>query len=169
MFELGLIVGRFQCLHSGHEYMINTGLNLCKRLCVFIGSTQEKYTIKNPFPYEIRELFLRKIYGDKIDIFPLKDINVGDNNAWGKYVLKNALDKCGRIPDLLISGKESVRSDWYGRDICELILPRTNISATQMRSFLFLDDKKSWEFYTNPRLHEYYEECKEIIRRTEGA
>ena len=47
-FSLGIMVGRFQTLHIGHEQMIRTGLELCDEVGIFIGSSQESGTEKNP-------------------------------------------------------------------------------------------------------------------------
>ena len=49
-FALGILVGRFQVVHAGHEQMIRTAMALCDRVGIFIGSSQESGTSKNPFP-----------------------------------------------------------------------------------------------------------------------
>ena len=36
-YDSGVIVGRFQNLHKGHERLIDTGLLLCDRLLILIG------------------------------------------------------------------------------------------------------------------------------------
>ena len=58
-FSLGILVGRFQALHTGHEQMIHTALALCDRVGIFVGSSQESGTANNPFSYETREGLLR--------------------------------------------------------------------------------------------------------------
>lgn len=35
-YDVGLICGRFQTFHKGHEKLIDTGLLLCDRLLIFI-------------------------------------------------------------------------------------------------------------------------------------
>jgi len=42
IFNYGLIVGRFQHIHIGHEKLINIGLKLCDKLLVFIGSANQE-------------------------------------------------------------------------------------------------------------------------------
>ena len=49
-FALGILVGRFQTLHAGHQQMIETALSLCDQVGIFVGSSQESGTQKNPFP-----------------------------------------------------------------------------------------------------------------------
>lgn len=166
-FSLGIIVGRFQTIHSGHEYMIRTALSLCERVGVFIGSSQESGTAKNPFSYNTRLGLLRLMFGEQVQIFPLPDIGVGNNTAWGEYVLKNVEVQFGRTPDLLISGKEMRRVSWFdGLDvnISELYIPKTiDISASQMRTFFLEDDRESWQRYTNRALWGQYETLRRYV------
>ena len=112
-YRLGVTVGRFQTFHSGHEYMLQKAIDLCDTVGVFVGSSQESGTLKNPFSYETRENMLKTVFGDKIRVYPLPDIGVGNNTKWGEYVLKNILDRFGSYPDLLVSGKEERRLNWF--------------------------------------------------------
>ena len=139
-YRLGITVGRFQTFHNGHKFMINKAVALCERVGVFIGSSQESGTAKNPFDYATRERLLRMIYGDGISVFPLPDIGVGNNSRWGDYVIGNVEERFGELPDLLVSGKEERRIDWFDSikalTIAELYVPKIiDISATQMREF----------------------------------
>ncbi len=167
-YGLGIIVGRFQTLHLGHEYMIRMAMALCDRVLVFIGSSQEEGTEKNPFSYELRKELLTSIFGSDIMVHPLPDIGVGNNSRWGDYVIENAVKACGRKPDLLISGKEQRRRDWFdgieGLTISELYIPKTiEISASEMRGFFLEDDYDSWKKYVNKALWPRYEELKSIV------
>ena len=167
-YRLGLIVGRFQTVHSGHQDMIDTALRLCDTVGVFIGSSQESGTEKNPFSYKTREGMLRSIYGDSISIYPLPDIGVGNNAKWGEYVLENALGRFGRKPDLFVSGKEERRQAWLesdaGTDTAELYIPKSiEISASEMREFFINNDKAAWSRYTDPRLWDSFDELRRII------
>lgn len=161
-FRLGILVGRFQTLHAGHEMMVNTAITLCDRVGIFIGSSQESGTNKNPLSYEIREQLLRNVFGDAVEIFPLPDIGVGNTAAWGDYVLHNVEARFGRRPDLLVSGKETRRLDWFdsagGEKIAELYIPKTiAISASQMRTLLERDAYEEWTHYVNPENHGMYD------------
>lgn len=42
VFNTGIIVGRFQHIHNGHEKIINIGRSLCETLLIFVGSAGEK-------------------------------------------------------------------------------------------------------------------------------
>ena len=70
-FALGITVGRFQTFHLGHADMIEKAVAVCERVGVFVGSSQESGTAKNPFTYEQRERYLRRVFGDAIEIYPL--------------------------------------------------------------------------------------------------
>lgn len=165
-FELGVTVGRFQSFHAGHEYMINTAVKLCGRVGIFVGSSQESGTRNNPFSYETRERVLKKLFGDTVSIFPLPDIGVGNNSSWGDYVLKNINDRFGCPPDLLVSGKEARRVDWFdstrGITVAELYVPKIiDISGTRMREFFISDNREEWQRHTNPVLWDEYDLLRE--------
>ena len=108
-YGLGLIVGRFQGIHKGHEMMIDSALAVCGEVAVFVGSSQESGTSKNPFTYNMRREMLERLYGDRIKVFPLPDAGLGNCAAWGEYVIKNAVERTGKRPDLAVSGKEERR------------------------------------------------------------
>lgn len=166
-FELGIIVGRFQTFHTGHEYMVEKAAAVCERVAIFIGSSQESGTQKNPFTYETRERILKKLFGDTVEIYPLPDIGVGNNSAWGEYVLENVKMNCGRTPDLLVSGKEERRLNWFdstGVMAAELYVPKTiDISATKMREFFITGDYEEWKKYTSPRLWDEYKKLRDFV------
>ena len=167
-YKLGILVGRFQTIHLGHEKMVNTALHLCRQVGVFVGSSQESLTSKNPFSYEIREEMLHAVFGDAIRVYPLPVIGVGNNPRWGDYVLQNVEARFSCLPDLLVSGKEARRLDWFdsvaGLAISELYIPKSiDISATEMRQFFLADDFESWKKHTNPRLWSKYPELRQIV------
>ena len=175
-FELGIIVGRFQTFHVGHQQMIETAEALCERVCVFVGSSQEYGTFKNPYPYEVREMVLRRIFPDteRIHIYPLPDSGVGNTSLWGDYVLDNVALRFGRLPDLLLTGKEERRTGWFasekGMSIAELFIPKTiHISASEMRDFLIRDDRETWERYSDPRIHDLYPMLREYVMKAKDV
>ena len=61
-YDVGLIVGRFQMLHNGHEKLFNTANKLCDRLLIFVGSAQEMGTIRNPFDVNTRIEMIKEVY-----------------------------------------------------------------------------------------------------------
>lgn len=167
-FQLGIIVGRFQTLHLGHELMINKAVELCDRVGVLIGSSQEARTYKNPFSFEERRKMLQTVFGNVLEIRPLPDIGVGNVAAWGDYVLNTVKEDYGMLPDLLVSGKEARRSNWLdgadGQNVSELYVPKSiDISATKMRDYFISNDIQTWKSFTNPKLWDSYDEMREIV------
>ncbi|MBQ7714406.1 MAG: adenylyltransferase/cytidyltransferase family protein [Clostridia bacterium] len=172
-YGLGVIVGRFQGIHAGHEMMIDSALGVCSEVAVFIGSSQESGTEKNPFTYEMRRDMLTKLYGKKIKIFPLPDIGVGNCAEWGEYVTSCVKEKCGKAPDVCVSGKESRRASWLegksGASVAELYVPKTvEMSATRMRGFFIENDLESWKNFTPPKLWDMYDELRQTVLSAQG-
>ena len=167
-YKLGITIGRFQVFHKGHQAMIDKAIELCDIVGVLIGSSQESGTSKNPFTYEMRESILKKIYGDRIRIYPLPDIGVGNTSEWGDYVLDTVIERFGEAPDLLISGKEERRIDWFdsvkGLLISELYIPKfIDISASKMRNLLVKNEFDTWKKYCDERLWDSFSEMREIV------
>lgn len=166
-FELGVLVGRFQTLHTGHAYMMEKAMQTCRQVGIFVGSSQESGTQKNPYTYETRERMLRKVCPEA-QVFPLPDIGVGNNSAWGDYVLQNIFKQFGKEPDLLVSGKEERRVSWFdsarGLHAAELYVPKIiDISATAMRTFLINGDRAQWQQFTPAVLWEDYESLRAAV------
>ena len=46
-YDVGVICGRFQTFHIGHESLVNTALTLCDRVLILVGSSQECGTERN--------------------------------------------------------------------------------------------------------------------------
>ena len=167
-FALGITVGRFQTFHLGHADMIEKAVAVCERVGVFVGSSQESGTAKNPFTYEQRERYLRRVFGDAIEIYPLPDIGVGNNSRWGDYVVDQVRLRCGASPDLLVSGKEERRVSWFdsveGVSVAELYVPKIiDMSASRMREFFIADSYDEWKKYTPETLWNDYEEMKSAV------
>jgi len=48
-YDIGLLVGRFNVFHIGHKSLADLALTMCNKLLIFVGSAQEKGTLRNPF------------------------------------------------------------------------------------------------------------------------
>ena len=168
-YGLGILVGRFQMIHAGHVSMIGKAMELCERVGILVGSAQESGTAKNPFPYELRREMLKTLFPEEsVSVYPLPDIGIGNNSGWGEYVLRNVAERFGTAPELLVSGKETRRVDWFdgvnGASVAELYVPKSiDISATRMRESLLVGDRAAWEKYTDERLWKRYEELRALV------
>lgn len=160
-YKQGLILGRFQMLHKGHEYIIDKALELCDNVLVFIGSSDKSMTVENPFTYEIRKFMLEEVYKDKIKIAPLPDLGVGNVPAWGQYVLDNA-NKLDSFPNCIVFGIEDKCDTWFSDDVKKSIdfvkVDRNDIkiNASILRQYMYDNEYNKWKEYVNPVLHKYY-------------
>lgn len=169
-YDVGLICGRFQTFHKGHEKLFETGLLLCDRLLILVGSAQECGTERNPFNVNTRTKMIKEVYGDNpnIMIYGLSDLTHEDDICieWGKYLLDNIDHYIYKNPDVMIYGNDESRSGWFDKkdlkNTTELIINRTElpISATMLRQLMVIDDRKEWMKLVNPRLHKMYDELR---------
>lgn len=172
-YDVGLICGRFQTFHKGHESLVETGQKLCDRILILIGSAQECGTERNPFNVNTRTKMLKAIYGDcsEIMIYGLADLtNENDiTPEWGRYLLKNADRYIYKAPELMIYGNDEARSKWFDpediRYTSEFIVNRGRIpvSATMVRKAMVLDNRKEWMSMVNPKLHKLYNELRDEL------
>ena len=152
--DVGLICGRFQTFHLGHERLVNAGLKLCDRVVIMIGSSQESGTERNPFNITTREKMIRTVYGndERLLIYGIPDLtNENDiRPEWGRYLLDHVDQHVFKAPELMIYGNDEARSKWFDpKDIIntsEYIINRgkLNISATMVREAMMLDDRRKW-------------------------
>lgn len=166
----GLILGRFQLFHKGHQQLIDKALSECDKVLVFIGSAEKSGTKQNPFTYELRAKLINEIYGDKIILKPLNDLGVGNVHAWGDYVFKNALKYLDRV-DIIYFGGEVKHELWYSEEYSKNtkfeVFDRKEIpiSASLIREAIINDDYNTFEKFTDPKIHKFYDELKNILRK----
>ncbi len=176
VFESGVIVGRFQHIHIGHEKLINIGLSLCNKLLVFIGSSNESETKRNPYDVNYRKKLISTIYSDEVEsgkiiIKPLPDFKDSTKLSpeWGKYVLSEAEDILNNIPSCIIYGKDKDIFKCFDKktveNLTEIYVDRKSmqISATKMREFLINDNEFEWRKYANSKIHSEYSNLREIL------
>lgn len=169
-YDVGFTIGRFQTPHNGHEKLFETGLKLCDRLLILVGSAQESGTERNPFNIATRIKMLKTIYGDNpnIMIYGLSDLT-NENDIcpeWGRYLLENVDRYIYKNPDVMIYGNDESRSGWFDKkdlkNTTEIIINRNElpISATMLRRLMVEDKRKEWMQYVNPKLHKMYDEIR---------
>lgn len=172
IFELGLVLGRFQTFHKGHKQLIDMTRNLCQKTLILIGSAQESGTPRNPFKLEIRREMVSQIYSQKdVIICALDDMTNEDDICfeWGSYILEHVEKMIGRLPDLMVYGKDESRKGWFSEEdskkFSELIVARDkiNISATKLREFLVQDKKQEWQKYVPEEIWDKYECLREEL------
>jgi bifunctional NMN adenylyltransferase/nudix hydrolase len=162
-YDLGVIIGRFQHLHRGHELMIDTALNSCEKVLLLVGSSQESGTVRNPFTLYtrmnlIRERYEGQIANEQLLLGHIDDMtNENDHSTeWGDFVLNKINMWRGHYGikeefDCLITGKEEDRMLWFDplkvENVGQIIIPKNKflISATEIRYYLARGDFDNWE------------------------
>ena len=79
MKKYGIILGRFQPFHTGHEHIVNQILKEGYEPVIFIGSVN-KLNDKNPLTFEQRKKLIKLIFPDIKHIYPLED-----KKDWDKW------------------------------------------------------------------------------------
>lgn len=77
----GLVIGRFQPLHKGHEALIKRAIEDCVDVVVGIGSSEAKQSLKNPFTYDERVQMVKAAFGDSVKVVAIPDIHDPPNYA----------------------------------------------------------------------------------------
>jgi len=89
--EIALFIGRFQPLHHGHVYVINSILKKYRKIKIGIGSSQLSQTFTDPFTSDERIRFLtsalkvRNISSNRFEIFEIPDIF--NANKWVEHIV----------------------------------------------------------------------------------
>jgi nicotinamide-nucleotide adenylyltransferase len=170
IYDTGLIVGRFQTFHKGHQSLVEAALQFCDRVIIFVGSSQESGTERNPFNIATRMEIIRECYPDKerVQIYALPDLtNENDITfAWGRFVLDNVDRYIYKAPEIMIYGNDEARSRWFDiediKNTAEFIIPRSRlpISATMLREMMVKDNRKEWMKWVDPKLHKKYDSLR---------
>lgn len=177
IFKCGLIVGRFQHIHIGHQKLIDAGLKLTDKLLVFIGNANSPIGTRNPYNYEYRKSLIEIIYKEEIKkgkliVEPLYDYRApfALTPEWGDYVLNEAKTILGQKPELIIYGKDKDINKCFSKiaigRLTELIIDRKElvVSATQMRNYLEEDNETEWKKYSDEKIHSKYNELKNMLK-----
>ena len=106
-YKIGLVIGRFQPFHKGHQYLIDRALEIAEKIVIAVGSSNVKNS-NNPWSYQRRkkilEMFIEKegITNKVISIVSLPDHPSDD--VW----LLKTLKKTGKI-DVVIGNNDWVK------------------------------------------------------------
>ncbi|MEK6985665.1 MAG: adenylyltransferase/cytidyltransferase family protein [Candidatus Thermoplasmatota archaeon] len=81
----GLVVGRFQPLHCGHEQLIRHAVAECDEVVVAIGSSTEPQSLRNPFSFEERAAMVNAVF-PTVRVVGVPDIH--DEARWVAHCLR---------------------------------------------------------------------------------
>ena len=169
-YDSGLLVGRFQTYHIGHQSLVETALQLCDRLIILVGSSQESGTDRNPFNISTRIEILKTVHGNdpRIQIYGIPDLTHENDITpdWGRFVLDHVDRYIYKAPELMIYGNDEARSRWFDMEdikyTSEHIVQRSRIpiSGTMLRQLMIEDKRKEWMKWVDPRLHKMYDRLR---------
>lgn len=63
--NVGIFIGRFQPVHNGHTSVFSYLQDHFDRIIVLVGSANRRRSIKNPFNFAERELWIRQAFNDE--------------------------------------------------------------------------------------------------------
>lgn len=190
-FKVGVFLARAQHIHRGHEFIIDTALEVCEKVLIFVGSAQkggpDEEDKRNPFSVELRIQLIKDIYaayGDRVIVVGLPDLTTEDDisKAWGLYLLHHMdIHSPGGLKDiqLMIYGNDEHRFGWFDFDearelsshIHQLAIARgseVDISSTQLRKYILADDFSNWSKYVNPVLFPRFVQIRNELLSTKA-
>jgi len=148
----GVILARFQPVHSGHLALIIKACQENDRVLLLVGSA-DKFNARNPIPLNLRVDMLKEALveynlPDVITIKPLNDLTSESDNSidWGFYLYSTVVDE---IKDsaftMYYSDGFEIITTWFPgfilRNYVSLVLlargkVEKGVSATQVRNLL---------------------------------
>lgn len=88
MYDVAVLIGRFQPVHNGHLALLREALARARRVVVIVGSAFQARTPKNPFTWQERADLLRQSVGAgdaaRLAICPVRDYY--DQTRWADAV-----------------------------------------------------------------------------------
>ncbi len=115
MNDYGLIIGRFQPFHYGHQHIVNEVLLDGKIPLIVLGDDSGRNTKRNPLSFEQRKELITLIYPNCEILF----IKISDNPNWGSWfeTIEKGITFNGKIPKenitLFFNNKEVDRYDHF--------------------------------------------------------
>ncbi len=87
----GIVLGRFQPFHNGHEHLVLEALEHFQEVTIAVGSSQEEWTTNNPFSFKERQSMIEawaieNNLKERITVVGIEDIN--DPPNWVEHASK---------------------------------------------------------------------------------
>ena len=168
MQNLGILIGRFQPLHSGHRDLIRQALQKCRVLVVVIGSANRARSIKNPFTYQERKKVLTEFLTHenlqgRVVIRPANDYPYSDSQ-WINDI--NSIVESTGFDDVTLFGFKKEGNNylkWFPQYKFVNITTPYEICSTDIRKIWF--ESASWSF--DPSVvadWEYFKKEKDLFK-----
>ncbi|MFX1370429.1 MAG: nicotinamide-nucleotide adenylyltransferase [Promethearchaeota archaeon] len=163
--SVALFIGRFQPLHHGHIYVLNTILKSYKKVKIGIGSSQLSHTLNDPFSSEERKKFIdaalkkREISSNQYEIFFIPDIF--NAKKWVDHVISIV----GNFSSVY-SNSDWVRELFLNKEIKiekKIIIFKKKFNGNHIRKLIINNDKK-WRSLVPKEVVELIENFEGIKR-----
>lgn len=113
--SLGLVIGRFQPFHRGHDVICREALAQCERLLVVLGSAGQARSIRNPFTDAEREALIRAALADiapeRLLFAPVPDVFYNEE-VWLRAV-REAVEPHAGDDRVVLYGHNKDSSSYY--------------------------------------------------------
>lgn len=170
-YNVGLLIGRFQPFHRGHESIVLKMLEECDKVIITVGSAQESNTKLNPFTYEYRRFMVQKVFPKqfkRIIIVGVADrTKPSDDESWGEYLLNTIYQNIKIKPDVIYQGIENKHNHWFDSfDIPIVNIDRglLKVSAAEVRKVILDDNFTNFKMFMPKALHSEFNNIRRILK-----
>jgi len=144
-YKTGLILGRFQPFHKGHERIIQDALTICERLVIAIGSSNKERILGNPFSFIERKSMIERTFNNgRITIMPMEDKPEFSDQQFAKELYYLAEKASSKEIDVIFTSEKGIENfypEFVSNKTAFHIFPRrpSFISGTEVRKLLLGD------------------------------
>lgn len=114
-----VLIGRFEPTHRGHLANFLQALDIADKVIIFVGSSFQPRTPKNPFTFAERRVMIADSINDvrknaAFDIYSLRDYKYS-NNSWIAQVQRIVKEDSPNVADndIAIMGYDKDETSWY--------------------------------------------------------
>ncbi len=144
MKKLGVLIGRFQPFHWGHDSLLQEALRHCDEVLILIGSSQRARSIKNPWTFQERCTMIRTAYPEQTLHFAAIPDYFYDEAAWFQAIHQAVQQAFPDAQPLLVGHSKDASSyylqhfpDWETRECPDF----KHINATAIRQAFLLQQE----------------------------
>lgn len=145
LYDLTVVIGRFQPLHNEHIGLIQYALELGNETLVLIGSADQSGAIKNPFSYEVRRDMIEQEFAAEVEagllhVDGIEDFKYQDDIWYAKVVetISHYADASKTVA-IVACKKDKTTADYLEEfDITFEEYPLTStLGATSIRTLMY--------------------------------